>query len=116
MNSDKLQRIEEIEKWIGVDIPTLYRALSRGIYYRDKDKIFFTGCSIIWVGKHLVQVKPCYQVKEVTLESCYFGFDTEEPKQVKDAHYWSWETSLQWQIMDYGKTWALTREELENEK
>ncbi len=103
---NKLSQLEDIEQ-----------ALTQGFYfkdYRDNDEIKFSGNVFIRVGDYLVETKPCYAVKETTLHSCYDSVKyPSETKEVKDAHYWSWESSLHFNIEDYGKTWALTREELE---
>lgn len=91
-------------------------ALTHGFYYKDyteNDEIRFSGNVFIRVGNHLVETKPCYAVKETTLYSCYNPLEyPSETKEVKDAHYWSWKTCLHFKIEDYGKTWALTKEEL----
>lgn len=106
--TQKLGQLEDIEE-----------ALTHGFYYKDyteNDEIRFSGNVFIQVNDYLVETKPCYAVKETTLYSCYnpLGYPS-ETKEVKDAHYWSWKTCLHFKIKDYGKTWALTREELENE-
>lgn len=112
--TEKLHKILEIEDELGIELITLYRALNRGIYYKEDNHIFFTTNNIVLVGNELVQVKPTYAVKEATIKSCYYG-DCEPLKYLKDAHYWDWKTCNHWKLKDYGVTWSLTREELEND-
>ena len=112
--TEKLHEILEIEDELGIELTTLYRALSRGIYYKEDNHIFFTTNNIVLVSNELVQVKPTYAVKETTIKSCYYG-DCEPLKYLKDAHYWDWKTCNHWKLKDYGVTWSLTKEELENE-
>lgn len=111
----KLYELENIEEEIGIDLITLYRALSRGIYYKEDNHIFFTTNNIVLVSNELVQVKPTYAVKETTIKSCYYG-DCEPLKYLKDAHYWDWKTCNHWKLKDYGVTWSIDRLELENGK
>ena len=110
--TEKLHEILEIEDELGIELITLYRALSRGIYYKEDNHIFFTTNNIVLVGNELVQVKPTYAVKEATIKSCYYG-DCEPLKYLKDAHYWDWKTCNHWKLKDYKKTWSLDRKELE---
>lgn len=93
------------------------QAETRGFYFKDyqnNNEIMFSGNTFIRVGKHFVQAKPCYEVKEITLYSCYNPLEYPSPSvKVEDAHFWSWKTHLHFRIDEYGKTWALTKEELE---
>ena len=109
----KLGQLEDIERELGVDLVTLFKAIENGFYYIKNDEIHFCRWCIR-VNYSLIEVSPCYAVKETTLQSCYYG-DVSELKQTKDAHYWDWDTSLYVKLKDYGKSWALTKEELENE-
>lgn len=108
----KLCQIEDIEQELGIDLITLYRALSRGIYYKEDNHIFFTTNNIVLVSNELVEVKPTCAVKETTIKSCYY-VDCEPLKYLKDAHYWDWKTCNHWKLKDYGVTWSLTKQELE---
>lgn len=108
----KLNQIENIEKELDIDVVILFKALRNGFYYKKDNKIFYTR-NIINVHKYLIEVKPIYSVKETTLETCYYGDSAGKEKPLMDGHYWDWKTSNTWSFEDYGKTWALTREELE---
>lgn len=107
---DKLGRLEAIEEDHGIDLITLFKATRDGFYYiKDNEIHFCRWC--VRVSYSLVEVKPCYAVKETTLQSTYYG-DVEEIKPVEDAHYWSWKACISVKLKDYGVTWALTKEEL----
>ena len=93
-----------------IDLVTLSQIEREGFYYKKDNEIYYCR-NCIRVGTYFIETKPCYAVKETTLESCYYG-DVSEVKPVEDAHYWSWKTSLHVSLKDYGKTWARTREEL----
>lgn len=119
---DKLGQLEDIEEKLNlwgleknqrslVNFLKLILAEDNGFYYKKDNEILFCRWCVR-VNSQLVEVKPCYAVKETTLQSCYSG-DIEEIKTVKAAHYWSWETCLNVHLSDYGKTWALTEEELQ---
>ena len=118
---DKLGQLEDIEEELNLwcleekqrtltNFLKLILAEEKGFYYKKDNEIYFCMWCIR-VGFKIVETKPCYVVKETTLKSCYYG-DVEEFKEVEDAHYWDWKTCLHFHLKDYGKTWALTREEL----
>ena len=111
---DKLSQLKDIERELGVDLVTLFKAIENGFYYTKNDEIHFCRWCIR-VNYSLIEVSPCYAVKQTTLQSCYYG-DVSALKQTTDAHYWDWDTSLHVELKDYGKTWALNKEELENEQ
>ena len=110
----KLGVLEDIGERLGVNLITLFMALRDGIYFKDENtgNIYYTR-NIIMKDRHLIQTTPCSAIKKVTPASCLYGNTVEKITSVEDAHYWSWETSRKWKIEDYGKTWALSREELE---
>lgn len=95
----KLNQIENIEKELDIDVVILFKALRNGIYYKKDNKILYVN-NIINVHKYLIETKPIYSVAG-------------EANPAMDGHYWDWKTFNTWEFKDYGKTWALTREELE---
>lgn len=118
----KLGQLEDIEEELNLyvleenqrclsNFLRLILAEEKGFYYKKDNEVHFCRWCIR-VGLRIVETKPCYAVKETTLKSCYYG-DVEEVKELADAHYWDWKTCLNFHLEDYGKTWALTREELE---
>ena len=118
---DKLGQLEDIEAKLNfwglekkqrslANFLKLILAEDNGFYYKKDNKIYFCRWCVR-VNSQLVEVKPCCAVKETTLQSCCYG-DTEQIKAVEDAHYWSWKTCLNVHLSDYGKVWALTKEEL----
>ena len=97
----------------GLTALDIYLADFNGIYYKENNNIHFTK-RIVRVGYAFVETKPCYAVKETTLESCYYG-DVSPLKEVESAHYWDWKTCRSWRFEDYKKTWAFKEEDLEND-
>ena len=111
---DQLEEYRKIGEELGIDLLILFKASSFGFYYKENNEIKYKRFGAVIVGKYLVETKPVYAVKETTLNSSYYG-DVESMKKVDDAHYWDWKTCKHWEIKDYGKTWALTKEELEDD-
>ena len=82
----KLELLENIEEQIGIDLITLFKALKQMfVFHKENVKIELLGLHI--------------KSNELYL----FGF-------VKDTVH-----AVYLSLKDYGKTWALTKEELENE-
>ena len=89
---DLLEEYRKIEKELGIDLITLFKALKHGVYYKviNKDspnygKIFFDKY-VLW------------------------GWNIDS-----DGNYFAMmQSQMQtFNLKDYGKTWALTKEELE---
>lgn len=78
----EMRQYKTIEKELGIDLETLFKALKDGIYFKVKDKIYFTN------GLNL-------DFKEKAL----FEFN----------EYGDYEI---YELDEYGKTWALTKKEL----
>ena len=89
----KLKSLEDIEEELGIDLITLFKALKNGFYYIDKNK-------------HIYTMKPTKgnggSMNFYTCLECIIAEDT-----YGDQYIYS--------LKDYGKVWALTKEELENE-
>ena len=84
----KLGQLEDIEEELGIDLITLHKALKDGIYWKgttcvDTKGIFFEN-------------KPKINIRGKCLTNICFR------KHLEVVYF-----------KDYGKTWALTREELE---
>ena len=88
---DKLGRYEDIEEEIGIDLITLFKALKNGFWSIDKNK-------------HIYKMKPTEGNGGAM--SYYASLDY----IITEDTYYDEEYFL---LKDYGKTWALTREELE---
>ena len=87
---NKLGQLEDIEEELGIDLITLFKALKNGIYY------FTSGGQLtkdfVWLFNNHINIG------------------------VNDGLSYSFMTAFERQILlfqDYGKTWALTKEELE---
>ena len=90
---EKLGQLEDIEDELGIDLITLFKALKNGVYY-------FT------IGKQLTK-------------DYVWLFDNHINIGAKDKLSYSFMTAferLTLLFQDYGKTWALTKEELVDEK
>ena len=90
----KLGQLEDIEDELGIDLITLFKALKSGVYrwridvYGDYDKSF--NKKVFQDVELDISSKKLYHISEIS------GTPT-------------WELKLK----DYGKTWSLTKEELE---
>ena len=83
MSTNKLGRLEDIEEDLGIDLVTLFKAFENGVYYKIDNEIEFGTV------EHFVP----YMNKKLHLRPLY--------------------KELRLSLKDYGKTWALTKEELE---
>lgn len=88
--NQKLFVLEGIEEELGIDLVTLFKALHNGVYILTRDD----GIELRYV-------------RSVDLWSV-FVISKENPLF---SHY-----DTLYYFKDYGKTWALTKEELENDK
>ena len=86
--NQKLGQLEDIEEELGIDLVTLFKALKYGIYLVETD----------------VLTKNTKVVKTKVDELHYWG--------VKNYRFWIDEYSTDINIIGYGETWALTKEEL----
>ena len=87
---DKLGALEDIEEELGIDLITLFKALKKGVYVKF-DSYFGN------IGELDIKI-----VKDNATGICYRN----------KKWYLQEEETL---VKDYGKTWALTKEELEND-
>ena len=89
-----LEEYKKIEEELGIDLITLFKALKNGFYHIDKNK-------------HIYTTKPTKgnggSMNFYTCLECIIAEDT-----FGDQYIFS--------LKDYGKTWALTKEELKNDK
>ena len=101
---DKLGQLEDIEEENGFDLITLFKALKDGFYIKYNDKIVH-----IFPYKHIT-INFWYKTINVFIPPKFFidcKKGTDYLSETIDEEYW---------FKDYGKTWALTREELEDGK
>ena len=82
---NKLGKLEDLEEELGIDILTLFRALKEGIFIQS-----------MWDNHEII--------KEVNVD---LEYSSGEYKICPDMQ-------IKRKVKDYGKTWALTREELED--
>lgn len=91
----KLGQLEDIEEELGIDLITLFKALKNGFYYRNpwsKDK------EVVYASKCDVRSNWGLSVKNLTKTGWGFVLMSNRNTYLIPE--------------DYGKTWALTREEL----
>lgn len=94
---DKLGRLEDIEDKLGVDIVRLYKALTRNIiYYKNEISNEIDECE-------------CVYSSITKYENNIYAFMLLIKKLNNEESYMV-------ATIDYGKTWALTKEELEDDK
>ena len=91
--------LEDIEDELGCSIETVHKALSDGIWVR---------CQVPLYRDELVNVNHLvlFQGKFIEVHKSWF-FHERVPENGDDGDYYYFALS------DYGKTWALTKEELE---
>ena len=97
----KLADLEDIEEELGIDLLTLFAALNKGFYIKYNDKIVH-----ISPDKHIT-INFWYNTINVFIPPKFF-IDCK-----KGTDYSSKEIDEEYWFEDYGKTWALTKEELE---
>ena len=82
--TDKLGQLEDIEDELGIDLITLFKALKNGIYIKKQSQT-----------KYPLALLRTHYSNHTTR---YYVFDNGKEKEIK--------------LNKYGKTWALTKEEL----
>ena len=100
---DQLEKHRKIEEEIGIDFITLFKAMKDGFYIKYNDKIVH-----IFPDKHIT-INFWYKAINVFIPPKFF-IDCK-----KGADYLSKTIDEEYWFKDYGETWALTREELEDD-
>ena len=98
--SNKLGQLEDIEEELGIDLILLFKALKDGLFYKlDSEKyIYRWNVGIIPEARIIVDYKNKHLML-ISEPTIYSGDDW----SLREYLYFS----------DYGKTWALKKEELE---
>ena len=87
----KLADLEDIEEELGIDLITLFKALKNGFYHIDKNKHIYKTKRTKGNGGAMSYYASYYEIiAEDTFDDQYF-----------------------YKLKDYGKVWALTKKELE---
>ena len=94
---DKLGKLEDIEEELGIDLITLFKALKDGIWTNQEQ----------WYGDEKQGEIRFFQVR-LLLEENAIGC-------IHNSMWKGEEVIRTLYFKDYGKTWALTKEELEND-
>lgn len=90
---DKLGKLEDIEEDIGVDLITLFKA-------QMQDIIYYKGYQFDY------KIKECYVMDVARV------YRNRKPVYVLLLNNDNWMCGIRVYATDYGKTWALTKEEL----
>lgn len=90
---DKLGKIEEKEEELEIEVLDLIAAVENGIYSKERDEIRTV---------QLIYTYPTHNFKETDYDKTYEGLCLYD--DAFGEYYY---------FKDYGKTWALTKEELE---
>ena len=93
----KLKSLEDIEEELGIDLITLFKALRNGIWTNQEQ----------WYGDEKQGKIRFFQVR-LLLEENAVGC-------IHNSMWKGEEVIRTLYLKDYGKTWALTKEELEND-
>lgn len=95
---NKLGQLEDIEEELGIDLITLFKALKNGIWSKKGDKV-----EKIEITDNLHLVLDCNGSTDKTNYWILDYYDMNSNRTESIDNWW---------IDDYGKTWALTKEEL----
>lgn len=88
----KLSQLEDLEEELGIDLLTLFKALKYGVYYfNDQDQLIHEY--VWWISNYIT---------------------VETHDKISSSFMTIYENQILF-FADYGKTWALTKEELEND-
>lgn len=106
---NKLDKIEQIEKKLGIDLITLFKALENGIWTKGG-----------FYGSRLEKIAEFVEKPEIGI--CYYQqLDENYDVILEEENSWCIFTlyyddrNRMTRLKDYGKTWALTREELKED-
>ena len=94
---NKLGQLEDIEEELGIDLITLFKALKNGIYFKTRQELENGKIEDV-----IIHAEVELKFNKTFLGNYYFLVDM------------SFKTTIGVKTnKDYGKTWALTKEELE---
>lgn len=108
----KLGKLENIEEEIGIDLITLFKALKNGCWIR---KGFYGTCYLegkaIFIPSEYLHLNLYDYYTEKKNEGSYGESESQKDLCLFDMCYEDINNIAR--VRDYGKTWALTKEELE---
>ena len=103
---DKLGQLEDIEEELGIDLITLFKALKNGFYAK-----VFCGCLENYREYKKADFKErVLHVKVISFHNFYKYFTCEVEDNLNKGLWNGCKNSMY--LKNYGKTWALTKEEL----
>ena len=98
---DKLGQLEDIEDEIGCSLEVLSKAIHNGVWAKNSRQGIHFISHITW----LCEVSEIKQLDGTTKLTPFYGFNVWKGNNQD-------EDDTMYRIEDYGKTWALTKEEL----
>lgn len=102
-------KIERFEKGLGVPIETFIEIITNGFYYKQGKEIYWCS-NAIFIGNG-------YYPHSNSMVRTHFlnsQKDYTTNKNIEDSHYWDWcKKEDVFCFEDYGKTWSINREDLE---
>lgn len=108
----KLGQLENIEDELGIDLITLFKALKNGCWIR---KGFYGTCYLegkaIFIPSEYLHLNLYDYYTERKNEDSYEESESQEALCLFDMYYEDINNIAR--VRDYGKTWALTKEELD---
>ena len=103
----KQDKIERFEKGVGVGIDTFLDIITKGFYYKEGKEIYYMSNAIFIGNGYCPHSNSMVQTRFMVRDNA------KRSRNEEDCHYWDWKApNSVWNFEDYGKTWALTREEL----
>lgn len=109
---NKLGELEDIEEKLGIDLVTLFEALENGIWIKIDNWAF--GYGIEKTPVFIKKVDIGYQDYDEVDKNYKLIIDEKNVLCIYELPYDGLDRCAR--IKDYGRTWAMTREELENGK
>lgn len=97
---NKLGQLEDIEEELGIDLVTLFKALKNGIWASMYGEKVEKGTTLTFINKNVLVI-------------IFEPFIPEEDFKPHFIYRWGMPNDYSiYYLKDYGKTWALTKEEL----
>ena len=108
--AQELGEYEDIDEELGLPWPIVYKALKDGIWTRGGFYSDILEKEPVFVGRPEIGICSSYDECDENYETTF------SDKDVMCIYTYDYEIMVrQTRLKDYGKTWALTREELEND-
>ena len=105
---NKLSQLEDVEEDLRIELTEIFKALKEGIFFKryERDEIHYSNDIESFCTMYKTKYKVCCNLQNLII--------IEEDREDKNG-WWEFKYVI-WNLeySDYGKTWAFTREALEN--